>query len=56
MDESSSERVNLPDIVTTGDPDFVVMTKDDHSKLVDGKDKEIEQLTSQVISLQQQVL
>jgi len=41
----------LPETVSTSDPNFVVMNKLDHEKLVDGKDKEIERLTSQVISL-----
>ena len=38
--------VDLPEIVSTSDPNYVVMTKEGHAHLVDSKDSEIEQLTA----------
>ena len=37
---------NLPETVSTSDPLYVVMTKKEHTELLEAKDREIEHLSA----------
>ena len=49
--EAKGGRSALPETVQTDDPDFVVMTKAEHTELLEGKEQKIESLFQQVNSL-----